>query len=68
LTSILIHGSIALLWVLLFARAFVLNGLLAWSVGVVYVSYDTALLAFVFWQTFGLAKATAKPRRRSRSA
>ena len=62
LTSILIHGSIALLWVLLFARAFVLNGLLAWSVGVVYVSYDTALLAFVFWQTFGLAKATAKPR------
>jgi len=62
LTSILIHGSIALLWVLLFARAFVLNGLLAWSVGVVYVSYDTALLAFVFWQTFGLAKTTAKPR------
>jgi cellulose synthase/poly-beta-1,6-N-acetylglucosamine synthase-like glycosyltransferase len=62
LTSILIHGGIALLWVLLFARAFVLNGLLAWSVGVVYVSYDTALLAFVVWQTFGLAKTTAKPR------
>ena len=62
LTSILIHGGIALLWVLLFARAFVLNGLLAWSVGVVYVSYDTALLAFVFWQTFGLAKIAAKPR------
>src|SRR6202789_1268217 len=62
LASILVHGSIALLWVLLFARAFVLNGLLAWSVGVVYVSYDTALLAFVFWQTLGLAKTTAKPR------
>ena len=62
LTSILIHGGIALLWVLLFARAFVLNGLLAWSVGVVYVSYDTALLAFVFWQTFGLTKTIAKPR------
>ena len=62
LTSILIHGGIALLWVLLFARAFVLDGLLAWSVGVVYVSYDTALLALVFWQTFGLAKTTAKPR------
>jgi cellulose synthase/poly-beta-1,6-N-acetylglucosamine synthase-like glycosyltransferase/protein-S-isoprenylcysteine O-methyltransferase Ste14 len=62
LTSILIHGAIALLWVLLFARAFVLNGLLAWSVGVVYVSYDAALLAFVFWQTFGLAKTTAKAR------
>ena len=50
LASILIHGGIALLWVLLFARAFVLNGLIAWSVGVVYVTYDTALLAFVFWQ------------------
>jgi cellulose synthase/poly-beta-1,6-N-acetylglucosamine synthase-like glycosyltransferase/protein-S-isoprenylcysteine O-methyltransferase Ste14 len=62
LMSILIHGSIALLWMLLFARAFVLNGLSAWSVGVVYVSYDTALLAFVFWQTFGLAKTTTKPR------
>jgi cellulose synthase/poly-beta-1,6-N-acetylglucosamine synthase-like glycosyltransferase/protein-S-isoprenylcysteine O-methyltransferase Ste14 len=62
LASILIHGSIALLWVLLFARAFVLKGLLAWSVGVVYVSYDTALLAFVFWQTLGLAKIAAKPR------
>jgi cellulose synthase/poly-beta-1,6-N-acetylglucosamine synthase-like glycosyltransferase/protein-S-isoprenylcysteine O-methyltransferase Ste14 len=60
--SILIHGAIALLWVLLFARAFVLNGLLAWSIGVVYVSYDTALLAFVFWQTLDLAKTTAKLR------
>lgn len=64
LASILIHGSIALLWVLLFACAFVLNGLIAWSVGVVYVTYDTALLAFVFWQTLCLAKTTAKPRRR----
>jgi cellulose synthase/poly-beta-1,6-N-acetylglucosamine synthase-like glycosyltransferase/protein-S-isoprenylcysteine O-methyltransferase Ste14 len=62
LASIVIHGSIALLWVLLFARAFVLKGLLAWSVGVVYVSYDTALLAFVFWQTLGLAKTIGRPR------
>jgi cellulose synthase/poly-beta-1,6-N-acetylglucosamine synthase-like glycosyltransferase/protein-S-isoprenylcysteine O-methyltransferase Ste14 len=61
LASILIHGSIALLWMLLFARAFVLKGMLAWSVGVVYVGYDTALLAFVFWQTLGLAKIAAKP-------
>ena len=62
LASILIHGSIALLWMLLVARAFVLKGLLAWSVGVVYVSYDTALLAFVFWQTLGLAKTIGRPR------
>jgi hypothetical protein len=52
-------------WVLLFARAFVLNGLLAWSVGVVYVSYDTAFLAFVFWQTFGNHRKTPKRRRRA---
>jgi cellulose synthase/poly-beta-1,6-N-acetylglucosamine synthase-like glycosyltransferase len=61
LASILIHGGITLLWLLLFARAFVLRGLFAWSVGVVYVGYDTALLAFVFWQTLGLAKRL-KPR------
>ncbi|UDL94422.1 glycosyltransferase family 2 protein [Lichenihabitans sp. PAMC28606] len=53
--SLLIHGAIALLWLLLFARAFVLDGLFAWSIGIVYVAYDTALLAFVFWQTRGLA-------------
>ncbi len=54
--SLLIHGGIALLWALLFARAFVLDGLFAWSIGIAYVTYDTALLAFVFWQTLGLAK------------
>jgi cytochrome b561 len=43
LASILIHGGITLLRLLLFARAFVLGGLFAWSVGVVYVGYDTAL-------------------------
>ncbi len=31
------------------------DGLFAWSVGLVYVGYDTALLGFVFWQTLGLA-------------
>ncbi len=54
--SLLIHGTIALLWLLLFARAFVLDGLFAWSIGMVYIGYDTALLAFVFWQTRGLAR------------
>ena len=62
--SLLIHGAIALLWLLLFARAFVLDGLFAWSIGIVYVGYDTALLAFVLWQTRGLARRRPTMRRR----
>jgi cellulose synthase/poly-beta-1,6-N-acetylglucosamine synthase-like glycosyltransferase len=30
--------------------------LFAWSIGIVYVSYDTALLGFVFWRTLELTK------------
>ncbi len=52
-----IHGGVSLLWVLLFARGFVLNGLFAWSIGIAYVSYDTALLVFVFFKTLRLAGA-----------
>ena len=54
LRSVLIHGGLTALWLVLFARAFMLNGVLAWSTGLVYVGYDTALLAFVFWQTLDL--------------
>lgn len=65
LAGILIHGTITLLWVLLFARAFMADGLLAWSIGIAYVGYDTVLIAFIFCQTLGLAKsarrACAKP-------
>jgi cellulose synthase/poly-beta-1,6-N-acetylglucosamine synthase-like glycosyltransferase len=56
LISILIHGSILALWILLFARAFMADGLFAWSIGIVYLGYDTALLGLVFWLTLGLAK------------
>ena len=35
--------------------AFSYTGVLAWSTGIAYVTYDTALLVFVFWQTLGLA-------------
>lgn len=56
LRSYVIHGAVLLLWLGLFAMAFRHNGLLAWSAGLVYVMYDTALLVFVFWQTLGLAK------------
>jgi cellulose synthase/poly-beta-1,6-N-acetylglucosamine synthase-like glycosyltransferase len=54
--SWLIHGSIMLLWLVLFARAFGEGGVLAWSVGLVYIGYDTVLLGFVFVQTLGLLR------------
>ncbi|MES2941585.1 MAG: glycosyltransferase family 2 protein [Pseudomonadota bacterium] len=57
LRSYLIHGAVLLLWLGLFAMAFRYTGLLAWSTGLVYVTYDTALLVFVFWQTLGLARS-----------
>ena len=58
-TSYLIHGSLLLLWVFLFARAFFLDNIFAWTAGIVYVFYDTALLCFVFWQTLPLLERAA---------
>ena len=40
----------------LFARAFGGGGLFAWSAGLVYILYDTVLLAFVFWHTLALLR------------
>jgi cellulose synthase/poly-beta-1,6-N-acetylglucosamine synthase-like glycosyltransferase len=54
--SLVIHGAVLMLWIVLFARAFGGGGLVAWSTGVVYVAYDTALLAFVFWQSLRLLR------------
>ncbi|HQT87325.1 MAG TPA: glycosyltransferase [Acidiphilium sp.] len=50
--SLLIHGAVFVLWIGLFANAFIATGLAGWSVGIVYITYDTLLLAFTFWQTF----------------
>jgi cellulose synthase/poly-beta-1,6-N-acetylglucosamine synthase-like glycosyltransferase len=58
--SLLVHGSVAVLWLLLFAGAFALGGIYAWSTGIAYIAYDTALLAFVSWKTWVLLRpATA---------
>ncbi len=43
-----------ILFVALFAQGFVRQGIAAWAVGLVYVLYDTALLAFVFRKTWNL--------------
>lgn len=44
--SSLISGSVLLLFIALTAQAFFRDGLGGWSVGLVYVAYDTALLGF----------------------
>lgn len=61
LASTLIHGGVAVLWVVLFAGAFVFSGIFAWSVGLVYVAYDTVLLVFTFLQTWMLRRALPAP-------
>jgi cellulose synthase/poly-beta-1,6-N-acetylglucosamine synthase-like glycosyltransferase len=58
--SVLIHGSVAAAWVLLFAHACHGRGIGAWSVGILYIAYDTFLLAFTFVQTLPLRRA-ARP-------
>jgi len=57
--SLLIHGAVFALWVLLFINAFRPAGAFTWSIGIVYIFYDTFLLAFTFWQTLPLARAPA---------
>ncbi len=42
------------LWIALFANALLNKGIAGWSVGIVYIGYDTALLLFTFWQTWPL--------------
>ncbi len=59
--SRIIHAGALLLWVLLFARAFLGGGVFAWSAGIAYILYDTALLVFVFCRTFGLRRVAARP-------
>ena len=55
--SVLIHGLVLLAWIGLFALAFRRSsGLVAWSVGAVYIGYDTLLQAFVGWKTWVLRR------------
>ena len=56
LVARLISASVALFLILLFAQAFIRQGIGAWATGVVYILYDTALLAFTFWQVRILAR------------
>ena len=50
LASRLISIATPLVFVILTAQAFWRQGLGVWSVGIAYIAYDTALLAFTAWQ------------------
>ncbi|WP_428491191.1 glycosyltransferase family 2 protein [Rhodopila sp.] len=68
LRAVLIHGGITLLWVLLFLRAFGAETVFAWSIGVAYIAYDTALLLFVFVQTLPLVRRAKRAAPRGQDA
>jgi len=55
--SPLVGGAVIVLFVALFAMVFFRQGLAAWSTGLIYIFYDTCLLAFTGWQTRGLTSA-----------
>lgn len=56
LASRLIGTAVPLVFVVLIAQAFLRQGLAAWSVGIVYILYDTALLLFTAWQIRDLGR------------
>jgi cellulose synthase/poly-beta-1,6-N-acetylglucosamine synthase-like glycosyltransferase len=61
LASIVIHLGVVALWLVLFARAFFLQGVVAWSTGIAYVVYDTVLLVFVAWKASVLLTPARMP-------
>ena len=58
--SVLVHGAVGVVWLVLFAGAFAFGGVYAWSTGLAYILYDTSLLAFVGYQTLVLVRG-ARP-------
>ena len=59
LASIAIHAAVLLAWIALFVLAFSRGGVVAWSVGIAYIAYDTLLQGFVGWHTWRLLRPTA---------
>jgi len=58
--SKIIHWFILAFTLIIFSRFFISSGIYAWSTGLAYVFYDTALLVFVTWQTLPLLKKQLK--------
>ena len=59
LASHLISGGALLLFVALVVQAFLRHGVASWSVGIVYILYDTALLCFTAIQIMPLVRPSA---------
>ncbi len=59
--STTIHAAVLVLWVALLGAPFGLHGVWVWSAGLVYVTYDTLLLVFTFWQTLPLLRTAPPP-------
>jgi len=59
--GIALYMAIVAFWMLSLFAAFSASGLLAWAVGVLYVGYDTLLLAFVAWQSLAIWRSTSEP-------
>jgi cellulose synthase/poly-beta-1,6-N-acetylglucosamine synthase-like glycosyltransferase len=59
--SLAIYVAVIGLWALLFGRSLFLNSIWAWSAGMVYIAYDTALMLYVVWQTLPLATTRVQP-------
>jgi cellulose synthase/poly-beta-1,6-N-acetylglucosamine synthase-like glycosyltransferase len=57
LFSLLIYAAVLSAWLLLFGRALWLDNIWAWSAGLVYILYDTFLMALVAWQTWSFRHA-----------
>lgn len=51
LVSVAIYATVFGLWFLLLSRALTANTIFAWSVGLFYIAYDTALLLLITWLT-----------------
>ena len=64
--STLIHAAVLVLWIALLGAPFGLHGVWVWSAGLVYVTYDTLLLVFTFWQTLPLLRTAPSPARDGR--
>ncbi len=60
IASYAIMGSVLLLFIALVAQAFFRTGLASWSVGLVYIAYDTALLIFTASKTHRLMAPTSE--------
>ena len=57
LRSILIYGVVLGLWLLVLAGALTFSGVLTWAAGLLYVTYDTLLLFYVFLSTRHLLRS-----------